>query len=68
MIEPVVRSIFAGLSGLDDTFGSIAELCSTARRGVYLDSKMVPIFDLPEIDEEQPLNAFILDFFKHGQV
>jgi hypothetical protein len=68
MVEPVVRSVFVGLSGLGDAFGSIGELCSTARRGVYLDPKMVPVFDLPANDADEPLNAYVLDFFKHGQV
>ena len=67
-IEPVVRSAFVGLSGYGENFGSIQELCSTARRGVYLDPKMVPVFDLPANDDDEPLNAYILDFYKHKQV
>ena len=67
-LEPVVRSAFVGLSGHGDDFGSIHELCSTARKGVYLDPKMVPVFDIPANDNDEPLNAYILDFYKHKQV
>ncbi|KAJ1465065.1 hypothetical protein T484DRAFT_2910991 [Baffinella frigidus] len=58
-----VRSSFVALSGHDDTFESIAEICSTVRKGLYIDPKMVPVFEA----SEAPLNAYILDFYKHGQ-
>jgi hypothetical protein len=63
-----VRSAFVGLSGWNGEFNTIDELCNTARRGIYLDPKMVPVFDIPADETDEPLNAYILDFFKHGQV
>ena len=67
MVKPVVRSTFVGLSGFGDTFCSIQELCSTTRRGIYLDPSMVPVFDFPVDGADEPLNAYIYDFYKHGQ-
>ena len=61
----LVRSAFVALSGHDDEFSSIQELSNSSRRGVFLDPKMVPMFDL--YDESIRLNAYCLDFFKHGQ-
>ena len=61
----LVRSAFVALSGHHDEFSSIQELSNSSRRGVFLDPKMVPIFDL--YDESIRLNAYCLDFFKHGQ-
>jgi ATP-dependent RNA helicase DDX60 len=65
-IRPRVRSAFAGLSGHGDRFGSVDELCSTLRAGLYLDPQTVPVFELRPT--AAPLNAYILDFFKHGQI
>ena len=62
----VVRSSFVALSGRGDEFSSIQELSNSARRGVFLDPKMIPVFEL--YDESIHLNAFCLDFFKHGQM
>jgi hypothetical protein len=67
-LENDVRSAFVGLSGWNGEFNTIDELCNTARRGIYLDPKMVPVFDIPADETDEPLNAYILDFFKHGQV
>jgi ATP-dependent RNA helicase DDX60 len=60
-----VRSIFVALSGHGDRFGSVRELCATLRAGLYLDPQMLPLFEL--YDADMPLNAYLLDFFKHGQ-
>jgi hypothetical protein len=62
----LVRSSFVALSVHDDAFSSIQELSNSARRGVFLDPKMVPIFEL--YDDSVYLNAYCLDFFKHGQL
>ncbi len=63
----LVRSSFFALSGHDDAFfSSIQELSNSARRGVFLDPKMVPIFEL--YDDSEHLSAHCLDFFKHGQL
>mmetsp|Transcript_26812 Transcript_26812/g.70420 ORF Transcript_26812/g.70420 Transcript_26812/m.70420 type:complete len:1869 (+) Transcript_26812:171-5777(+) len=64
-IRPRVRSAFVALSGVGDKFETLQELCDTSRRGVYLDPKMLPVFDVKQAGE--PLNAYLLDFFKHGQ-
>ena len=61
-----VRSHFVALSGHCDEFSSIQELCETTRGGLFLDPKMVPIFDLHD-EETTFLNSFLLDFYKHGQ-
>ena len=65
-MKPQVRSAFVALSGHGDRFGSVRELCATLRAGLYLDPQIVPVFEL--LDSEVPLNAFLLDFFKHGQL
>ena len=65
-VRPRVRSAFVALSGHGDRFGSVDELCSTLRAGLYLDPQTVPVFELRPASA--PLNAYILDFFKHGQI
>ena len=61
-----VRSSYVALSGCGDEFSSIQELCQTSRSGLFLDPKMVPIFEI--YDEETTfLNSYLLDFYKHGQ-
>ncbi|KAK8167643.1 DEAD/DEAH box helicase-like protein [Phyllosticta citrichinensis] len=61
-----VRSSFVALSGhRDDTFTSVNELCRTVRAGVFLEEAVIPY--LP-IVADLPLNAYLLDFFKHGDV
>ena len=60
-----VRSSFVALSGHCDEFTSIQELCQTSRSGLFLDPKMVPVFELH--DETTSLNSYLLDFYKHGQ-
>ena len=62
----LVRSSLAAFSGHDDAFSSIHELSNGTRRGVFLDPKMVPIFEL--YDDSVHLSAHCLDFFKHGQL
>ncbi len=61
-----VRSSYVALSGRGDEFSSIQELCQTSRSGLFLDPKMVPIFELYD-EETTPLNSYLLDFYKHGQ-
>jgi hypothetical protein len=65
-MQPQVRSAFVALSGHGDRFGSVSELCSTLRAGMYLDPQIVPVFEL--LDSAVPLNSFLLDFFQHGQL
>jgi hypothetical protein len=65
-MKPLVRSVFYSLSGHGHVFESIQELSTTCRGGLFIDPKMVPIFD--EYDENVTLNSYLLDFYKHGQI
>jgi len=60
-----VRSLFVAMSGHDDLFYSVADVCSSTRAGLHIDRKLVPVFAPP--DSEAPMNSYLLDFYKHGQ-
>jgi len=63
-----IRSQFVSLSGQSDKFSTIADLCRTTRSGVFLEQSVIPhVGSYPE-ELESPLNAYLLDFFKHGDV
>jgi hypothetical protein len=62
------RSAFVALSGYDDKFETIHDLCSTSRAGVFLEEAVVPHVGLYPNDSELPLNAYLYDFFMHGDV
>ncbi|KAF1847985.1 DEAD/DEAH box helicase-like protein [Cucurbitaria berberidis CBS 394.84] len=62
------RSAFVALSGYDDNFESIHDLCSTSRSGVFLEEAVVPNVGLYPEDSDLPLNAYLYDFFMHGDV
>jgi len=62
------RSSFVALSGYDDKFESIHDLCSTSRSGVFLEEAVVPHISLYPEDSDLPLNAYLYDFFNHGDV
>jgi hypothetical protein len=62
------RSSFVALSGYDDNFGSIHDLCSTSRSGVFLEEAVVPHVGLYPDDSELPLNAYLYDYFMHSNV
>ncbi|KAH8671458.1 P-loop containing nucleoside triphosphate hydrolase protein [Xylariales sp. PMI_506] len=67
--EPVVRSQFAALSGFTDEFESIRELCSSVRSGVFLDETSIPYIRISGKETEgEKWNAYIYDFFKHGDM
>ncbi|KAF2021325.1 DEAD/DEAH box helicase [Aaosphaeria arxii CBS 175.79] len=63
-----VRSAFVALSGHDDQFDSVHDLCNTARSGVFLEEAVVPYVPLYPEESELPLNAYLYDFFTHGDV
>ncbi|ORX92235.1 DEAD/DEAH box helicase-like protein [Clohesyomyces aquaticus] len=63
-----VRSSFVALSGHDDNFKSIHDLCETSRSGVFLEEAVVPYVGLYPEESEMPLNAYLYDFFMHGDV
>ena len=62
------RSAFVALSGHGDTFESIADLCDTTRQGIFLEKAIIPHLDIYPDETESPLNAYLLDFYKHGDV
>lgn len=67
-IPITVRSAFVANSGHDDNFGTVAELVQSSRPGVHLNNHSIPSFDgLMDGGEELPLNAYLLDFWTHGQ-
>ena len=67
-IATTVRSAFVANSGHDDNFDSVAELVQSSRPGVHLNKHSIPSFDgLADRGEELPLNAYLLDFWIHGQ-
>lgn len=61
-----VRSSFVALSGCGDKFESIHDLCSTTRSGVFLEEAVIPHVGLYPEDSDLPLNAYLYDFFMHG--
>ena len=52
-----VRSSFVALSGHDDKFESISDLCRTTRDGVFLEEAVVPHLDIYPDESKTPLNA-----------
>jgi ATP-dependent RNA helicase DDX60 len=64
---PKMRSPFVALSGLDDKFTSISDLCNTVRGGVFLEEAVIPYLDMVE-ELKSPLNAYLYDFYNHGSV
>lgn len=63
-----VRSSFVALSGAGDDFDNIHDLCQTIRDGVFLEEAVVPHMEIYPQESELPLNAYLLDFFKHGDI
>ncbi|PWY75483.1 DEAD/DEAH box helicase [Aspergillus heteromorphus CBS 117.55] len=63
-----VASSFVALSGHRDKWQSIPELCKTVRDGVWLEEAVVPYVGIYPEEGKVPLNAYLYDFFKHGNV
>lgn len=63
-----IRSSFVALSGHGDNFASISDLCHTTRSGVFLEEAVIPYISLYPEESDVPLNAYLYDFFKHGDV
>ncbi|KAL9084811.1 MAG: hypothetical protein Q9165_007879 [Trypethelium subeluteriae] len=63
-----VRSAFVALSGHDDHFRSISDLCRTARDGVFLEEAVIPHVDIYPEETDTPLNAYLYDFFRNGSI
>lgn len=69
MLPPTsLRSPFSALSGFTDEFHSIGELCDTVRSGVFLEEEAIPFIPMHPHETNVPFNAYILDFFKHGDM
>lgn len=66
--SPRVRSPFVALSGAGDDFDTIHDLCQTTRDGVFLEEAVIPHLDVSPDEMDVPLNAWLLDFYKHGDV
>ncbi|KAH9067713.1 P-loop containing nucleoside triphosphate hydrolase protein [Lactarius vividus] len=66
-VRPKARSLFVATSGHGDAFGGVGELVRTVRRGVHLNEHSIPTVE-HILDPELPLNAYLYDFFVHGQV
>jgi hypothetical protein len=69
----VVRSLFVASSGHGDVFHSISELAATSRSGIYLNEHAIPSMERFIVSREGyksnfALNAYIYDFYTHGQV
>ncbi|KAI4131463.1 MAG: hypothetical protein LQ338_001205 [Usnochroma carphineum] len=65
---PRIRSPFVALSGHTDTFTSIPSLCRTVRSGVFLEESVIPHLPLQPHDTLTPLNAYLYDFYMHGDI
>ncbi|KAK3063207.1 hypothetical protein LTS18_002227 [Coniosporium uncinatum] len=63
-----ICSSFIGLSGHDDSFDSIADLCHSTRGGVFLEESVIPHVALWPDETDLPLNAYLYDFYQHGNV
>ncbi|KAJ5987676.1 hypothetical protein N7522_011924 [Penicillium canescens] len=62
-----ITSPFHALSGHGDNWSQISDLCQTIRSGVWLEEAVVPYVSVYP-NEGAPLNAYLYDFFKHGNV
>jgi hypothetical protein len=66
-VQTKARSLFVATSGHVDVFGDVGELVRTVRHGIYLNEHAIPTME-HILDSELPLNAYLYDFFVHGQV
>ncbi|KAH9943357.1 P-loop containing nucleoside triphosphate hydrolase protein [Epithele typhae] len=71
-VKPVARSPFVATSGHSDHFSSVRELTTTARDGLHLNEYAIPSMQQftatrSASSEEFALNAYLYDFFMHGQ-
>ncbi|KAL4939941.1 hypothetical protein BDV06DRAFT_213885 [Aspergillus oleicola] len=63
-----VNSPFVALSGHRDEWKSISQLCQMVRSGVWLEESVIPHVQVSPNHGHAPLNAYLYDFFKHGNV
>ena len=64
-----IRSPFVALSGWSESFASCRELLRSVRAGVYLDPTALPVLEWTDrSDASLPLNSYLLDFYRHGDL
>ncbi|OAP63865.1 hypothetical protein AYL99_03092 [Fonsecaea erecta] len=63
-----INSAFVALSGHRDEWKSVSDLCKMVRSGVWLEEAVVPYVGTYPNDSTALLNAYLYDFFKHGNV
>jgi len=56
------------LSGRKNDFVSLQELCAELRDDLHLESEMFPVLEVEPHVRAVRLNAYLLDFYQHGQV
>jgi ATP-dependent RNA helicase DDX60 len=64
-LKYAARSAFVATSGHRDSFDTINDLGHNTREGILIEASAVPSMD--DFINPRPLNAYLLDFFKHGQ-
>ncbi|KAF9108793.1 hypothetical protein BGX27_008236 [Mortierella sp. AM989] len=62
-----VRSPFTALAGVGDSFDSIYDMTTHCRPEISLDQNSIPFVDTSPGESGQ-LNAYLVDFFSHGQI
>jgi len=72
-IPVIVRSSFVANSGHGDSFANVFELTQTSRSGINLNAHAIPSMahltaSSGDKHDEHMLNAYLLDFYIHGQV
>lgn len=67
-IAGTARSPFVATSGHSDHFHNVDELITTARAGLSLNRHAIPSMEHLTEEGIDPLNAYLLDFYAHGQV
>ncbi|GBE83891.1 Uncharacterized helicase [Sparassis crispa] len=71
-VKVSARSLFVANSGHSDSFQTVKELTGTIRRGLHLNEHAIPtmhrLTTIPGSgDDFYALNAYLLDFYIHGQ-
>ena len=73
-IPVIVRSSFVANSGHGDSFANVFELMQTSRSRITLNAHAIPSMShltassSGEHDKQHMMNAYLLDFYIHGQV
>lgn len=67
-ISPRIVSPFFALSGNGDKCTTISDLCQMVRSGVWLEESVIPYVAASAAENPTPLNAYLYDFFKHGNI